>query len=75
LEPFRHFSRVEVMDLYSKQLIDETELRIKLNFSNYVRRFERENTNLLEFGTGIPFDKKIEVITNKFKEYANENRA
>ena len=75
LEPFRHFSRVEVMDLYGKQLIDETELRIKLNFSNYVRRFERENTNLLEFGTGIPFDKKIEVITNKFKEYANENRA
>lgn len=75
LEPFRHFSRVEVMDLYGKQLIDETELRIKLNFSNYVRRFERENTNILEFGTGIPFDKKIEVITNKFKEYANENRA
>ena len=75
LEPYRHYSRSEVMDLYSKQLIDETELRIKLNFSNFVRRFERENTNILEFGNNIPFDKKIAVITNKFKDYANESKS
>lgn len=74
LEPYRHFSRPEVLDLFSKGLINETDLRIKLNFSNFVRRFERENINILEFGVNIPFAKKIEVITNTFKEYANEYR-
>ena len=74
LEPFRHLTRAEAMDLYSKNLITEDELVVKLNFSNFVRRFERENTNILEFGTQIPYSKKIEVITNKFLEYVNERR-
>lgn len=72
LEPYRHLSRLEVLDLYSRQLIDETDLRIKLNFSSFVKRFERENTNILEFGTQIPFDKKINIINQKFKDYASE---
>lgn len=74
LEPYRHLTRNEMLDLYAKNLINEDELRIKLNFVNFVRRFERENTNILEFGTQVPFAKKIEIINNKFKEYANENR-
>ena len=74
LEPFRHLTRAEALDLYSKQLITEDELVVKLNFSNFVRRFERENTNILEFGTNIPYSKKIEVITNKFLDYVNERR-
>lgn len=74
LEPYRHLTRNEMLDLHAKNLINEDELRIKLNFVNFVRRFERENTNILEFGTQVPFSKKIEIINNKFKEYANENR-
>ena len=74
LEPYRHLSRAEVLDLYGKNLISENELRIKLNFANFVRRFERENTNILEFGSAIPFDQKIKVITNRFYDYANEKR-
>lgn len=73
LEPYRHLSRAEVMELYGKQLITEPELRIKLNFANFVRRFERENTNVLEFGSQIPFSQKIDIITNKLYEYASEN--
>lgn len=73
LEPYRHLTRNEVLDLYGRNLIPENELRIKLNFANFVRRFERENTNILEFGTQIPFDKKISVITSKFNDYANEH--
>ena len=75
LEPFRHLTRAEAMDLYSKNLITEDELVVKLNFSNFVRRFERENTNILEFGTQIPYSKKIEVITNKFLEYVKASLA
>ena len=73
LEPYRHLTRNEVLDLYGRNLIPENELRIKLNFANFVRRFERENTNILEFGTQIPFNQKISVITSKFNEYASEN--
>lgn len=72
LEPFRHLTRDEVTSLFDKQLISKNDLIIKLNFSNFVRKFERENTNLLEFGTNIPFSKKIDIITNKFNEYVSE---
>ena len=74
LEPYRHLTRPEVMDLYDKQLICEDELRIKMNFANFVRRFERENINILEFGKEIPYTKKIDIITKKFYDYASENR-
>lgn len=74
LEPYRHLTRAEATDLYSKGMITEDDLRIKLDFANFVRRFERENTNILEFGSAIPFARKIEIITDKLKEYARENR-
>lgn len=72
LEPYPHLTLRELMELQSKGLIDSTDLRIKLNFSNFVRRFERENTNILEFGNAISFDKKIATIKSTFAEYANE---
>ena len=72
LEPYRHYSRAEVLELKAKNLINDIDLLVKLNFSNFVRRFERENTNVLEFGANIPYDKKIDIITKKFKDYANE---
>ena len=74
LEPFRHLSRVEVSDLFSKNLVSETDLRIKLNFPNFVRRFERENTNILDFGTAIPYQRKIETIMAEFRRYADEQK-
>jgi len=72
LEPLRHLSRQEVSDLFEKRLISETDLRIKLNFPNFVRRFERENTNILDFGTAIPYKRKIEIITAELRKYAEE---
>lgn len=74
LEPLRHLSRQEVSDLFEKRLISGTELRIKLNFPNFVRRFERENTNILAFGADIPYQRKIEIITAKLEEYADEQK-
>lgn len=72
LEPYRHLTRAEVVDLFKADLIGEEEMRIKLNFSDYVRRFERENVNILEFGSAIPFAKKIEIIKAEFGRYARE---
>lgn len=72
LEPYRHLSRAEASEMFDKNLISETDLRIKLNFSNFVRRFERENMNILEFGAAIPYPRKIETIMSEFRRYAAE---
>lgn len=74
LEPYRHLTRAEMLDLYSRGLVTETELRVKLNFANFVRRFERENINILEFGTQIPFADKINIINQTLEAYASESR-
>ena len=74
LEPYRHLSRQEVTELFAKNLISEEDLRIKLNFPTFVRRFERENTNILDFGAAIPYKRKIEIITAEFRRYADEQK-
>lgn len=75
LEPYRHLSRTEVVELYGQNLISETDMRIKLNFSDFVRRFERENMNILDFGNAIAFDKKIAAIYDAFTRYAEEQKS
>lgn len=74
LEPYRHATREEVIALYDKGIISESDMRIKLNFANYIRRFEREYLNILEFGENMPFTSKIEFINQKLKDYEQESR-
>ena len=74
LEPFRHLTREEVSDLFSKNLVSEQDLRIKLNFPNFVRRFERENMNILDFGSEIPLQRKIDTILAELRRYADEQK-
>lgn len=72
LEPYRHSTFDELMKLQEKQLLNQESLKIKINFSTFVDRFERENTNIIEFGSQLDFDKKISIINEKFKEYVRE---
>ena len=72
LEPFRHLSRTEVTDMAKEGVVSQQDLRIKLNFPTFVRRFERENTNILDFGSAIPYQTKIEKIMAEFRKYADE---
>lgn len=72
LEPYRHLSRAEATDLFKANIISEEDLRIKLNFPNFVRRFERENMNILEFGSELPYEDKITIIMDEFRKYASE---
>lgn len=74
LEPMRHLSRTEVSDLFGRNLISEQDLIIKLNFPNFIRRFERENMNILDFGKDIQYKDKIETIMTELRRYADEQR-
>ena len=73
LEPYRHLTRDEVQALYEKGIVTKEDFIIKLNFADYVRRFERENMNIIEFGDTLDYQKKIDIIKERFKEYAAEN--
>lgn len=72
LEPFQHLTRDEVMELQAKGLATLEDVMLKLNFADYVARFERENMNVLEFGGDIDYQKKIEAISERLREYASE---
>ncbi len=73
LEPYRNYTRDEVLNLKRENLIDEELLRVKINFNSFVERFERENINIMEFGSLLPLDKKVSIITEKLKEYGRES--
>lgn len=72
LEPYRHLTISELQSLSNKQIIDQVMMIIKINFATFVDRFERENINIMEFGSSLPLYRKIQVINEKFIEYAKE---
>ena len=73
LEPYPHKTLDEVLKLYEKKLIDEKLVKLKINFSTLVDKFERENINIIEFASNKPLREKINIITNKLLEYVTEN--
>lgn len=74
LEPYRHLTLSELQGLANRQLIDPIMMLIKINFATFVDRFERENINIMEFGSALPLDRKIDIINQKFIEYAKEQQ-
>lgn len=71
LEPYPDFTLAELRNL-GFDAMDGEGFMIKANFISFINRFERENTNIVEFGSLIDFDKKIQIIQGKLAEYAGE---
>lgn len=74
LEPYPNKTIAEVINLYDKGLLEAEKVRLKINFIEYIDRFERENINLIEFAANLPLNKKIEIITNKLLDYVRKER-
>lgn len=72
LEPYRHLTRAEVQGLQQSGIVRMEDLIVKLNFADFIRRFERENMNILEFGSAQAYDRKIETIRERLADYARE---
>lgn len=73
LEPYPHKTLDEVLKLYEKGLLNENLVKLKINFSTLVEKFERENINIIEFASNKTLREKIDIITNKLLEYVTEN--
>lgn len=74
LEPYPHKTLDEVLQLYEKELLDENLVKLKINFTTLVERFERENINIIEFASNKPLREKIDIISKKLLDYVTENR-
>ena len=57
------------MNLYKQGLLDDEKVALKLEFSDRINKFERENINILEFASKIDFDKKIDRIKETLLSY------
>lgn len=74
LEPYPHNTLDEVLKLYEKGLLDDRQVKLKINFSTLIDRFERENINIIEFASNRPMREKIDIINKKLLEYVAEIR-
>ena len=70
VEPLRLQSLKEAQDLLKEGIIDKETFVAKLNFASYIDRFERENMNVIEFASAIPYKEKIEILTQIIYDYA-----
>lgn len=74
LEPYPHKTLDEVLRLSEKGLLDKKKVILKINFSSYIDRFERENINIITFGQNISLKDKIRIINEKLLSYADEEQ-
>lgn len=72
LEPYPHKTLDEVLKLYEKELLNENLVKLKINFSTLVEKFERENINIIEFASNKSMREKIDIIIKKLLEYVTE---
>nr|DAI41903.1 MAG TPA: portal [Caudoviricetes sp.] len=72
LEPYPHKTLDEMLKLYEKGLLNENLVKLKINFSTLVEKFERENINIIEFASNKTLREKIDIINKKLLEYVTE---
>ena len=74
LEPYPHKTLDEVLSLAEKGLLDPKKVMLKLNFSSYIDRFERENINITQFGIAKPLKDRIAIINKTLLGYVTEDQ-
>ena len=72
LEPYNHYTIQEVLDLQAKGIATKEDVVLKINFAEFIRRFERENMNITQFGENIDYDNKIKAISDRLNVYVSE---
>lgn len=73
LEPYAHKTLNELVNMHDKGLVSPQLLRLKIDFSGYVNRFERENLNITEFGRDKTMRERINIIKAKLLDYVQED--
>lgn len=74
LEPYPHKTFNEIMQMRQAGLLPGKKLAIKLNFIDLIARFERENIDIVQFGSRLDLGEKIRIIYKKLEEYVSEDQ-
>lgn len=72
LEPYPNKTLQEITQLYEKDLLNVNYVKLKINFSELISKFERENIDIVEFGSTLLFKDKIKIIKDKLLDYVKE---
>ncbi len=72
LEPFNHYTTDEVLEMQGKGIASKEDVILKINFAELIRRFERENMEVTQFGDNIDYTSKIKAISDRLSEYVSE---
>ena len=72
LEPFPTMSLKELKGLEFDQLQPD-KFQLKAQFNDLINRFEREQLNVIQFGSALDFDRKIGIIQDTLLGYLEES--
>ena len=76
VEPLNGRTYDEVVELYDKGIVNEEDVKVKMNFDSLIRRFEREHGSLLEYGVPmLTYQEKIDSIGDILHAYVREGRS
>jgi hypothetical protein len=74
IEPYPGLTIQQVTDLLSKGLAIKEKALIKIDFMSLIKRFEREQMNVVQFASARPMQTKVEIIFNKLLEYVKSEQ-
>lgn len=76
LEPYPDYTieQLQVLMTTNPTIVNLDDFVLKINFDTFVKRFEREQLNIILFGIEIPFDEKINSIKQILYNYVKEQR-
>ena len=74
LNPQPYNTTKECIELVDVEMMQPLDLYIKVNLIKFIKKFERENGSIVQFGIDITFEQKINIIYNTFKTYATNEK-
>jgi hypothetical protein len=75
IEPYQGYSLDDLIRLDQRYPLDPMRVLIKTNFHEYIARFEREFTNIVNFMPFSDFRERVEFIQTIIESYAEQDRA
>lgn len=73
VDPLPLISVNEALELNARGIITTEELRLKINFLNFISKFENDNGLITRFGVQLPIAKRVDLIKQTLNNFNNEN--
>lgn len=75
LNPAPYNTLMECYEKVQNGVMQVNDLYIKANITKFIAKFERENGSIVDFGSEISFEQKINSIFNTFLKYVADEKA